>query len=244
MNLQTKHEEYYEELKRQTASCLERSMEKDFTTLHAEIHHIILDYEEWLKIISSRPEANLFKYAIQELHSSLIAVFLSQYRHAFMSLRLFLELGMATVFYSANELLLRLWYSGSIDVNWKQLINTDNGVFSIQFANAFTPSLSLSGQHYSAIAEKVYRECSEYIHGSCLSFNSLPDKLFFDESTFKDWFEKAKTVKLVMTFALTTRYLGTIDKSFVPAIEPIILDELGHLESVRLIINARKSDQL
>lgn len=242
MAIKTKHEEYYEELKRQTTYCLRSSLKKDFNALHAEIHHIILDYEEWLKVIDGRPETSLFRFAIQELQSSLVAVFLSQYRHAFMSLRLFLELGMATAFYSSNEFLLRLWYSGKTDINWNQLINQENGVFSKQFANAFTPVLSESTPHYFAIAEKVYRECSEYVHGNYQTYNSLPGTLLFNEGTFHDWFEKAKTVNLVITFALTTRYLGTIDKSHILKIEPIILDELGNLENVRLMIGVRKGE--
>lgn len=241
---QTKHEEYYDGLKSETIKCLESSMKKDFSPQHAEIHHAIIDFEQWLSIIISRPEGNLFKYAIREFHSSLIAVLLSQYRHAFMSLRLFLELSIATIFYSANEYLLRRWYSGQIDLNWSHFINSDNGVFSKNFAYAFTPALSETSKHYSAISEQVYRECSEFVHGSCTSFKTLPEFINFDETTFKSWFEKAKTVKLIVAYALTVRYLGIIDKSHVITMEPIILDELGHLEQVRIMINARKGEQI
>lgn len=239
---QTKHNQYYQKLKDQTAECISHSLADEFNILHAEIHHTILDFEEWLSIMQNRPEYLIFEFALRELHSSLFAVLLAQYRHAFMSLRLFLELGLACIYFSAHEYLLRLWLSGNNDLNWKQLINNDSGVFSKQFATAFTPSLSDDSAHYGSLAEKVYRECSEFIHGNRNTFKTLPASIQFDEPTFRIWFEKAKTIRLVLTFALTIRYLGTIDKEQVEKIELVILDEVGFHEAVRLTVNARKGE--
>lgn len=242
MTEQTKHDVYYQQLKEQTSSCISFSLAEGFNTLHAEIHHIIIDFEQWLVVMENRPEQQMFTYALRELHSSLLAVILSQYRHAFMSLRIFLELGLACIHYSANEYLLRLWLSGKNDLNWKQIINNDNGVFSKQFASAFTPSLSNDSAHYMALAEKVYRECSEFVHGNSHTYKFLPNCIMFDEQTFKNWFEKAKTIYLVLTYGLTVRYLGTINKEQVEKIESAILDGVGFHEAVRLTVNARKGE--
>jgi hypothetical protein len=48
---QTKHNQYYQKLKDQTAECISHSLTDGFNILHAEIHHTILDFEQWLTII-------------------------------------------------------------------------------------------------------------------------------------------------------------------------------------------------
>jgi hypothetical protein len=166
-----------------------------------------------------------------EYQFALLAVVQGQYRQAFMALRLSLELLLGGVWFSANELELRFWLRGERDLVWGNMLRGDNGVLSPRFVRAFCGDLSDEAKHYQAMAEKVYRECSEYVHGNVHA--SLDTTLVFQEEIFQEWHAKAGAVRLVSTFALWIRYSDLFDADSQAALEPILLDSLGHLEPVR-----------
>jgi hypothetical protein len=151
-----------------------------------------------------------------------------------MELRLFLELSLSTVYFSGNELNYRVWKMNQNDINWNMLIEPNKGIFSKYFMKAFYEDLTEEALHHQVIAEKIYRECSEYVHGNANTHTKIPDNLEFMEEIFLDWHEKAKTVRQIVTFALCARYLKFLDKDSLTSLEPIINDELGYLDSIRL----------
>lgn len=196
-------------------------------------HSFISDLEHWIIALSDRAETELLKSALREYEFALLAVVQGQYRQSFMALRLFLELALAAVHFSGNELQLRIWLRGGRDIGWKSLINIENGVFSKTFIDAFHDGLAEEGPRYGAIADSVYRECSEYVHGNAPTHELLPEKLIFVERVFVDWHEKARTARLVVSFALCARYLLTIGESSRKELEGIVLDQLGHIAVLR-----------
>jgi hypothetical protein len=70
------------------------------------------------------------RLAIREYQFALFAAAGGTYRHASISLRLFFELALATVHFSAYEIKLRKWLSNSGDIVWAALIDSDNGVYA------------------------------------------------------------------------------------------------------------------
>jgi len=196
-------------------------------------HNYLLDYDKLLTAINDRPEAAVLNMAVKEYQFALYALCSGQYRYAFGGLRLFFELMLSVVRFSAHEIDYRLWSKDKKDINWTALKNTDDGIFSVNFIRAFNPDLADSGKQYSAIAESVYRECSEFVHGNALTHQSLPSDISFHEETFCAWHRKSSTMRLAIIFAFSSRYLNHINPQKMPIIEPVILDALGHLKPIQ-----------
>jgi hypothetical protein len=231
-------EEYYRRLYSACGDVLLESFREDQPSQHAVAHQFVADLEKWLSLLANRPESCLISASISEYQFALLAVVLGQYRQSFMSLRLSFELLLGAVFYSAHELDLRLWLAGKKDLNWSAIVHADSGVYSKDFVGAFWEELADSARQYGAIAQAVYRECSEYVHGNAHTHSGQSGKVFFDRDAFRAWHEKAKSVRLASSYALCARYLRFIERDKRAQLESILLDHLGHIEAVRAVVGA------
>lgn len=226
-------EHYYQLMHSRCGEILNESFAFDTSGLQRVSHNFIPDLEKWIALLSSRPEVDLLRAALREYQFALLALLLGQYRQAFMALRLFLELALGSVFLSANELQLRVWLRGRRDINWRPLVSPDDGVLSKFFVDAFFDTLGDDAANYRAIAERVYRECSEYVHGNAATHSALPEDLRFVSTVFSDWHEKAASIRLVISFALVARYLKTLNQDERNSLEAIVLDQLRHVTVIR-----------
>jgi hypothetical protein len=231
-------EQYYQQLHQSCGDVLTECFAYDHGTLQAGAHQFVSDLSVWREVLSDRPECGVFSAGLSEYQFSLLAVAFGQYRQAFMSLRLTFELFLGSVHYSANEFKLRQWMKGRQDLVWSSLIDIETGVFSKSFVNVFFEDLADSARQYGAIAESVYRECSEYVHGNASTHSSESATVTFQPQTFETWHEKAKSVRLACSFALCARYLLILDTAKRAKLEPILLDSLGHIASVRGVFGA------
>ena len=193
----------------------------------------LLDYDVFKMAIADRPEAKVLDSAVKEYQFAIYALVVGQYRHAFVGLRLFFELMLATVQFSAHEIDYRLWEKDSKDINWSSLKDNQSGVFSTNFIKAFNPEFSDYGKQYSAIAEAVYRECSEFVHGNAGTHAKLAPEIIFQEEAFFNWHEKASVMRLAIVFAFTARYLNYVKQDATDKMEPIITELLGNLTAVQ-----------
>lgn len=225
--------EYYRRLHSSCGEILTQSFAADTQGVHSASHSFVLDFETWLDALSTRPELNLLRAALHEYQLSLLSVVQGQYRQAFMGLRFFMELALGAILFSSDELELRLWMRGERDIVWASLLDQDAGLFSQRFVRVFNDSLVDEALHYRGMAGQLYRDCSEFVHGNVQTHAFLPTALEFDEDVFFEWHGKAQTARLVVSFALCTRYLGDLDETSRNALEPIVSDELGHIEAVR-----------
>jgi len=207
-------------------------------------HNYLLDYDKFKIAISDRPEVAVLESAVKEYQFSLFALVTGQYRYAFSGLRLFFELMLSTVQFSAHEIDFRMWSKDEKDINWNSIKNLENGIFSKNFIRAFNPELADNGKQYSAIAETVYRECSEFVHGNAATHRQLPSNIEFQKSACQAWHEKATTMRLVIIFAFSARYLNYISNSAKNGIEPVVLDFLGHLNGIQETFSKSNEDQL
>lgn len=196
-------------------------------------HNYLLDYDVIKMAIAGRPEAAVLDSAVKEYQFALFALVCGQYRHAFGGLRLFFELMLATVHFSAHEIDYRMWAKDSRDISWSSIRDQQSGVFSTNFIRAFNPDLSDYAKEYLAIAEAVYRECSEFVHGNACTHSILPSDISFKNEVFSSWHDKATTMRLAIIFAFSARYLNFVNKEAIDRKEPIITDALGSLPPVQ-----------
>ncbi|MDR3573392.1 MAG: hypothetical protein P4L50_06015 [Anaerolineaceae bacterium] len=228
--------EYYNNLFIASNQVMEESFSELNTESMAKGHAFIADLSTWCSILDTRPEVMVLQSAIKEYQYSLLTLSTGQYRSSFASLRLTLELAFATVQWSANERELREWLRGERDGSWASLIDPSNGILSKSFVRLFSEILAEEAPRYRASASAVYRECSEFVHGNAHTHQLIPDQLVFDKVLFDAWHTKASVVRLVISFALVARYLGSLSPSVRPRLESIISDQLGHSPGIQTIL--------
>lgn len=200
-------------------------------------HNYLLDYDVMRMAISGRPEVAVFDSALKEYQFAMFALVAGQYRHAFGGLRLFFELMLSTIQFSAHEIDYRMWAQDSKDIVWSALKDTQCGIFSKNFIRAFNVDFSDYGKQYGAIAEVVYRECSEFVHGNAATHLVLPSQITFNKELFNSWNQKAKAMRLVIIFAFAARYVNYIDLDATHRMEPILSDVLGNLQPVQTLFS-------
>ncbi len=185
----------------------------------------------------------MLRAALGEYQFSLLAVVQGQYRQAFMALRLSFELLLGTVHFSANELHLRQWLKGKRDLVWNTIIDGQNGIFSKEFVGTFYDDLVQEAPQYRAIAETVYRECSEYVHGNALTQSTISAQVSFQPHIFVEWHIRAKAIRLAASFALCARYIRIAHVTQRLSLESVLLDNLGHISVVRQLFGAPVEDE-
>lgn len=224
---------FFQALQGACGKVLDETFERDVENQQSVSFAFVADLERWLSVLAARPETKLLEGGIREYQFALLALAQGQYRQAFMALRLFFELSLCAILFSANELHLRTWLKGVRDLNWAAIVDKDAGVLSTTFLHVFFEEVSGYASQYRAIAETVYRECSEFVHGNANTQGALPADVRYSASAFKAWHEKAKNMRLVLSFALCARYLKFLDAASMTKLEGFIGDQLGHVAAIR-----------
>jgi hypothetical protein len=199
-------------------------------------HDFLIDFYELEKIIHEKPESGMLLHAIKEYEYSLISLSNGHYRHAFISLRLFFELSLSSIQFSAHEIDYLKWEQSKKDINWSSIVDPNNGIFSVNFIDAFCPELRDDGKQFRAISEAVYRECSEYVHGNARTHNSNIHSIDFSEDLHNEWCSKAKSVNTVFLFCFTARYIAYLEKcGTADALNEIASGTIGHLSGFQAL---------
>lgn len=196
-------------------------------------HNLIEHFESWADAIAGRPEQLMLKQAIREFELSILANIIGLYNLSFTGLRFFFERSLTAILFSSKEIDLRLWMKGARDTYWNEIIDSDSGIFSHNFSNAFFPELKEDAKHFGAMAKKVYRECSEYVHGNISTHSRVPHKLSYSQDLVTEWHEKADTIKDVVIFALCLRYLGNMEPTTKAKVETSVMESLSHVSTIR-----------
>ncbi|WP_130912686.1 hypothetical protein [Pseudomonas sp. Sample_9] len=227
--------EHYRALIRNSDVVLAEMVQANGLEALISSHNYLMDFDALKMAIAGRPEAGVLDSAVKEYQFALFALVSGQYRHAFGGLRLFFELMLATVHFSAHEIDYRMWEKDAKDINWSALKDAQNGVFATNFIRAFNPGFSDCGKQYLAIAEAVYRERSQFVHGNAGTHAVLPSDIAFQLEAFSSWHDKATTMRLAIIFAFSARYLNYVTKEALDRMEPIITDVIGNLAPVQEI---------
>jgi hypothetical protein len=194
------------------------------------------DLQLWGKVLHERPEIALHKTALPEYTTALLNLAQAQYRNAFKGLRLVLELTLQATFASTNLLELKEWLSGGRHTSWARIMNKEDGLFSKRLCKMFFEELSDESSQFRTIAETVYTELSECIHGNTDRLIPLPTSFEYDASTVSVWLEKSETIQRVIQFALCMRYLKELSADSKAQLEASIVDQIGHLSSIRSVL--------
>lgn len=210
--------------------CLD---DTDQHALFVRCHNFLGDIEKLCKVLEDRPESVCVRSAAHEYQFALSSVLIGQYRHAFGSLRLAMELLVSAIYFSGHELNLRQWENASRDISWGSLTDDENGVFSKPFVKAFHPFLEDLGQKYRALGVATYRECSEFVHGNPARTRPLEGDLQFRSDQLIKWADAVENIRLVAVFLYLFRYIDNSRDGDRNILEKLATDNLWHEEQVR-----------
>ena len=227
---------HYDGLHSQSGKILSESLHAGNGVKVARSHQFTQEVEIWTAVLNNRRESVLLKMVAHEYQFALLALAQGHYRHAFKGLRLVLELTLQAAHLSTHELELREWLQNRKDTIWGALVDQDNGVLSLRFARSFFAPLDQHVAYHRALAEQVYRECSECVHGNIPKHIPLPASLAFSQASFDLWHAKADVVALLCHFTLAMRYLQEIPPANTAQLETSLMSRLGHVQEVRVAL--------
>jgi hypothetical protein len=219
-------------LHRDAAAVIETSSAAHAAAL-GKLSQLDLDIRHWETQLDDRPEVPLLTAARRELGFALYSASSGLYVQAFGSLRLFLELGFASVFFSANELLRRKWLADRADFSWSKALDENEGVLARGFVQEFSPSAAADASMYAERAAECYRYCSQFVHGKFAYTAPLPDALVYADEPMRKWLEVAEDAAKCVLYLIYARYGDDLLPTQMTGPLPGTLDWFGHLPAVR-----------
>jgi hypothetical protein len=197
-----------------------------------EVHQGDADFALWLNYLEG-PTIPMMTAARRELALAEYSAASGLYRQSFASLRLFLELNFAAVYFSVNELERRRWVSDKFDFSWSKALNTETGILSEIFVSEFSPDLITVAKEYSQSTQACYRYCSQFIHGKHKDSERLPTTLEYSADVLTEWCEKAKQATEVVLFMVYIRYGEVAYDSANDDLRTMLLSRFGHISQIR-----------
>jgi len=228
-------EHYFGILEKSQAALQSLLHDADRHSKFMAAHNDAGDLDSLERLIAGRTEANMYQLARLEYQHALYAAAFAQYRQAHVSLRLFFELSLSGVLFSAHEIDAHLWLKGQKDSNWGAISSNETGVFSKAFVGAFFEDMKEYCPQYLAMANKVYRECSEFVHGNRASFEGIDSQINFLPDIIDSWLDRADTIRILVKFAFLTRYLPHTGGDIRNDFEQMALENFGHLAPIQAI---------
>lgn len=211
----------------------------DRIALFASAHNEALDLDMLSRLLIDRAEEPMYQLARLEYQHALFSASIAQYRQAHKSLRLFIELALCTILFSAHEIDTHLWLRGKKDTSWKSINCENAGVFSKHFVGAFFEEMSDHSDQYRSLASTLYRECSEFVHGNRQSFSELGHHIAYNHDSLEAWMDRSDTATLLVRFAFMCRYLKSASSKTKSDLESIMLDDFGTLAEVQAIFEEK-----
>jgi hypothetical protein len=224
---------YSQILDRSRSSLDELKEDEERLAAFTSAHNAVKDLDSLDVLLSGRTEAEMFKLAQIEYQHALYSAAFAQYRQSHISLRLFFELSLCCVLFSAHEIDMHLWLKDKKDSNWSSIISVDNGVLSKQFVGAFFGEMKEYCDQYRAMAEVLYRECSQFVHGNRHSFNGIDGKIEYNPEILTSWVDRADTAMRVVKFTFICRYLRGANTEQKSELEAVALEDFGELPPIQ-----------
>jgi hypothetical protein len=216
---------------------LDRTLnDREITQELTEATQRIEDLTNCIECIANRSEYFIFESAIKELNQSFLAALNSHYRQSFSGQRLALELWFAGIQFSTNDLNFRKWKTNEKDIVWSSLINPDDGILSIGFARAYWPATEKRVHLYRNIAEKIYRECSQFVHGNSQTHDFLPKTFGYSKDVIITWKSHLDTITSLFLYTFLIRFNENLTALNYEKIGPQITEILGHISETRELI--------
>lgn len=226
--------EHYSQILDRSRTSLEE-LKNDTEKLYSftAAHNAASDLDQLEVLLRGRTELEMFQLAKIEYQHALYSASFAQYRQSHISLRLFFELSLCSVLFSAHEIDMHLWLKDEKDSNWTAIISNETGVLSKQFVGAFFPELKEHCDQYRAMAATLYRECSQFVHGNRHSFNGIDGKIKYNAEILESWIDRADTAFRVVKFTFACRYLRGANHEQRSELEQMLLEEFGDLAAIQ-----------
>ncbi len=223
-------EEYLSRLNKESNNIFVQSIVN--TDKLGTAHHASSCIYEFSQNITDASEKEMLQTVSSQLETATFSACKGMYRQAFVSLRLALEMGLASAYFSVHKLQLHEWLDGRGDIKWSSLICENEGVFSTRFSKAFFEEFGKDMGTYRDRATNRYRLLSEYVHGNNETWESSEIELSFDEPKLNNYFLSAKDVSEILLFVLSCRYLKSFSPDLLESLE-FVPEEMKHLGYVR-----------
>ena len=216
--------DYYKQFKEKVTENIDTTLNpaKVYYTRLTNNRSFCDDYNTWIRILNNAPETIIYKNAVKVYQEAFGNMLMGLYQPAFMGLRYFLERTLVGVYFSGNELELRTWLHGQRDTYWSELIgaededkdcdkikgesNVNKGLFSLKFTRAFFEELADTAKSFRSQTKKVYRDCSEYVHGNPNALDSIGFTIDYSEEIVARWNDCADTVARCILYVFMVRY--------------------------------------
>lgn len=195
------------------------------------------DFNTWLSYCGIFSEYRLIKEAQTECINSICLCAQGFYKEAISTLRQCLEHTLFSVMLSTNDYKYRLWQAGKCDMSWTQLMDSQNGIFGVEFIRAYANDVDKTrSMELLTIAKVVYRECSEFVHGNYEKLSILSDVLMYSEKAFEQYTNYFESVKYVICMAIFIRFREIFnDPENLRELESVVMDNIGMLPEVQLL---------
>jgi hypothetical protein len=217
------------------AACVDSSL-RDCSQELGRIHQLDEDLRLWIDCIPDSTGEQLTR-ARSELAHAEHAAASGLYRQAFGSLRLFLELAFAAVYFSANEFERRRWLSDRTDFSWSKALDHETGVLARAFVQEFNGALVPITADYATSAAETYRYCSQFVHGKAAASWRLPETVEYSAPLLSSWCSHASAAGKSVFLLLLVRFGGQIAE---PGLSPDLIDAItarfGNHQEVRDLI--------
>jgi hypothetical protein len=210
--------------------------------LLATAHNEAVDLDQLNSLLANRPEEPMYELARLEYQQAVFSASIAQYRQAHKSLRLFLELTLCSILFSAHEIDTYLWLRGKKDSSWKAINCENNGVFSKHFVGAFFEEMTEHCDQYRSLAKTLYRECSEFVHGNRQSFDEIDHQIAYNADNLIAWADRADTARLLVKFAFVSRHLKNASIDTINGLEAMVLEDFGTLAAVQSIFEDQHNE--
>ena len=217
------------------AGCLELAVGTHSAGL-GQVHQLDLDLLSWVNRIQG-PERDQLQGARRELALAEYSAASGLYRQAYSGLRLFLELSVAAVYFSANEFHRRQWLSDRSDFSWAKALDSNVGVLSASFVQEFAPAAVADAPSFANTAGACYRECSQFVHGKAVKSRLLPYGIEYQATVLTDWCQQAKAAAEAVLYLLYARYGNDLDLRTDSVLQEIMIARFAHLKSVREVLD-------
>lgn len=237
-----KIDKYYQKLNTKSQVIFTTTLERP--EVLAKGHSAALDLFQLRSCIGSE-EATMLEVVCAQLETSCLAMTYGLYRPAFTSLRLALEFGLGSLYFSTNKLAYREWCNGfaEADIKWSNVNSEESGVFSRRFASAFSPDLNEYVEDFRKRAAKVYRKLSEYVHGNNATWQKTGLALSYNAALHDAFLDHLKEVNEIILFGICCRFLFELDKAKIEEVETILMPIFSHIEPIRIFFGGPKDSK-
>lgn len=182
--------------------------------------------------LGAAPERVQYAEARRQLATSAFSASIGLYNLAYSGLRVFLELSFAGAFFSAHELKRRQWLADRTDFSWRVATDGNDGVLSRNFIQEFNEPAMNEGHESLDAARRVYRACSQHLHGKSIATESLPKSVVHDAAAAATWLELAESAAQSVVFLMYARYGGDLLPQSANFLQ-IVENRFAHLPSAQ-----------